>query len=136
MLNFWYSEACNRQIKLTLCIITCVIIYVCSAIQQLTPVFAAMSLGIGFMMHLLRHISLKLSTQAVSQKVMQNLFLLLPIGALILLILYLPAQDKIYLAIQCIAFSALGLFVLSIFAHRAKRFESERNDRTDPEHDI
>ena len=45
-----------------------------------------------------------------------------------LLILYLPAQDKIYLAIQCIAFSALGLFIVSIFAHRAKRFESERND--------
>ena len=127
MLNFWYSEACNRQIKLTLCIITCVIIYVCSSIQQLTPVFAALSLSLGFMMHLLRHIGLKLSTQAVSQKVMQNLFILIPVSALMLLILYLPAQDKIYLAIQCIAFSALGLFVLSIFVHRAKRFESERS---------
>ena len=127
MLNFWYSETCNRQIKLTLCIITCVIIYICSSIQQLTPVFAALSLSLGFMMHLLRHIGLKLSTQAVSQKVMQNLFILIPVSALMLLILYLPAQDKIYLAIQCIAFSALGLFVLSIFVHRAKRFESERS---------
>ena len=128
MLNFWYSESCNRQIKLIVCIITCTIIYVCSAIQQLTPVFAAISLGIGFMMHLLRNISLKLSAQSASQKIIQNLFLLVPISALVLLILYLPAQDKIYLAIQCIAFSALGLFIVSIFAHRAKRFESDRNN--------
>lgn len=136
MLNFWYSDRCNRQIKLMVCIITCAIIYLCAAVQQLTPLFAGISLGIGFMVHALRSIYLKFSTHSTSQQTIQNLLLIIPVLALMLLILYLPTPDKIYLALQCMGFSAIGFFMLSIFAHRAKRFESERNDRTDQEHDI
>ena len=36
---------------------------------------------------------------------------------------YLPEQHKIALGIQCIGFSAVGLFILSIYGNRAKRFE-------------
>ena len=45
----------------------------------------------------------------------------LPLIALICLLGYLPAQDKIALALQCIGFSGIGLFLVSIHAQREKR---------------
>ncbi|OTG84017.1 hypothetical protein [Acinetobacter sp. ANC 4648] len=123
MFNFWYSNQCTRQIKLIICIVTCTIIYACSSIQQLTPLFTGISLSIGLMIHMLRNVSLKISTDHPYKQGFQILFSILPIISLITLINLLPAQNKIYLAIQCIAFTAIGLFIVSIYENRAKRFE-------------
>lgn len=39
MLEFWYSDKCTHQIKLMVCIATCVMIYLCSTVQQLSLMF-------------------------------------------------------------------------------------------------
>ena len=60
MLEFWYSDQCSRQIKLMVCIATCVMIYLCSTVQQLSAMFTGMSITIGMGIHGLRALSLKL----------------------------------------------------------------------------
>ncbi|OTG64699.1 hypothetical protein [Acinetobacter silvestris] len=120
MFNFWYSKQCTRQIKLIVCILTCAIIYICSSIQQLTPLFVGISLSIGLIIHLLRKLELKISNEHLYQQGFQILFSII---SLVTLIQLLPTQNKIYLAIQCLGFSAIGLFIVSIYENRAKRFE-------------
>ena len=43
MLNFWYSERCSRQIKLIICIATCVMIFMAAQVQQLGAIFIGLS---------------------------------------------------------------------------------------------
>lgn len=121
MLDFWYSERCTRGMKLGICIATCAIIYVLSQIQKLPPVFAISCLGIGILTHIIRS-----SFQRIDQnnpyrngfKILKTVF---PVTALILIILLLPKTQKMVLALQAIGFSALGLFVVSIYQNRAPR---------------
>ena len=47
MLNFWYSERCSRQIKLIVCIATCVMIFMAAQVQQLGAIFIGLCLVIG-----------------------------------------------------------------------------------------
>ena len=54
MLSFWYSERCSREIKLIICIATCVMIVIAAQVQQLGAIFIGLSLGIGITTHLLR----------------------------------------------------------------------------------
>lgn len=123
MLDFWYSERCTRQIKLIICIAVCAVIYYCSNIQQLSPLFTGLSLAVGLALHFLRIVHLNIANTNRYKAIFQIIFSMLPIIALIALIIFLPQTHKAILALQCICFSAIGLFLVSIYENRAKRFE-------------
>ncbi len=126
MLEFWYSERCSRQIKLIVIIATCILIYAASTVVQLDPVFVGVSLAIGIVVHLLHHFRLKISKSNPYANGFSALSRVIPIIALITLFGYLPEQqqwDKFALGLQCLGFAAIGLFIVSIYESRAKRFE-------------
>lgn len=123
MLDFWYSKRCTRQIKLIICIAVCAIIYYCSNIQQLSPLFAGLSLAVGLALHFLRIAHLNIANTNHYKSVLNIIFSIFPIIALIALIIFLPQTHQAILALQCICFSAIGLFLVSIYENRAKRFE-------------
>ena len=118
MLQFWYSDKCTRQIKLMVCIATCVMIYLCSTVQQLSAMFSGISLMIGMGIHLLRALSLKIAEDNAYRNGFTILFRLIPFTALITLIAALPTEHKIMLILQMIGFTAIGLFILSTFPNR------------------
>lgn len=124
MLEFWYSDKCTHQIKLMVCIATCVMIYLCSTVQQLSLMFTGISIVIGMGIHGLRTLSLKISADNPYKKGFVILILVMPLMALITLISALPTQHKIILATQAIGFSAIGLFILSTFPKR--RFDKNQ----------
>ena len=119
MLEFWYSDQCSRQIKLMVCIVTCVMIYLCSTVQQLSPLFTGISITIGMGLHGLRALNLKIAADNPYKKGFAILILVMPLMAFITLISALPAQHKIILAMQVIGFAAIGLFILSMFPNRS-----------------
>ena len=123
MLDFWYSERCTRQIKLIICIAVCAVIYYCSNIQQLSPLFTGLSLAVGLALHFLRIAHLNIANTNHYKSVLNIIFSIFPIIALIALIIFLPQTHQAILALQCICFSAIGLFLVSIYENRAKRFE-------------
>ena len=118
MLQFWYSDKCTRQIKLMVCIATCVMIYLCSTVQQLSAMFSGISLMIGMGIHLLRTLSLKIAADNPYKNSFTLLFWVIPFTALMTLIAALPTEHKIMLILQTIGFTAIGLFILSTFPNR------------------
>ena len=118
MLQFWYSDRCTRQIKLMVCIATCVMIYLCSTVQQLSAMFTGISLMIGMGIHLLRALSLKIAADNPYKNGFTLLFRLMPFTALMTLIAALPTEHKVILILQSIGFTAIGLFILSTFPNR------------------
>ena len=118
MLEFWYSDRCSRSLKLMVCIATCVIIYLCSTVQQLSPMFTVVSVVIGMGVHVLRALNLKIAADHPHKKGFAILILIMPLMALIGLISLLPEQHKLMLAVQAIGFAAIGLFILSGFPKR------------------
>ncbi|OTH00236.1 hypothetical protein [Acinetobacter sp. ANC 4973] len=118
MLQFWYSDRCTRQIKLLVCIATCVMIYLCSTVQQLSAMFTGISLMIGMGIHLLRALSLKIAADNPYKNGFTLLFRLMPFTALMTLIAALPTEHKVILILQSIGFTAIGLFILSTFPNR------------------
>ena len=118
MLQFWYSDRCTRQIKLMVCIATCVMIYLCSTVQQLSAMFSGISLMIGMGIHLLRALSLKIAADNPYKNGFTLLFRLMPFTALMTLIAALPTEHKVILILQSIGFTAIGLFILSTFPNR------------------
>ena len=118
MLEFWYSNQCSRQLKLIVCISTCVIIYLCSTVQQLSPAFTGISVGIGMGIHVLRALSLKIAADNPYKKGFEILIFIMPLMAIITLISMLPTQHKLMLTIQAIGFAAIGLFILAGFPKR------------------
>ena len=118
MLKFWYSDQCSRELKLMVCIATCVIIYLCSTLQQLSPILTGISVGIGLSIHVLRALSLKIAANNPYKKGFEIIVFIMPLMAFITLISVLPAQHKLMLAIQAIGFAAIGLFILSGFPKR------------------
>ena len=123
MLEFWYSERCTREIKLISSIVVCGIIYYCSGIEKLSTTLTMICLGIGVVAHLLHQQSLKISENNPYAQGFKTLFSIAPIVAVILVICLLAPQHKLFTAIQAIGFSALGLFIVSIYQNRVKRFE-------------
>lgn len=121
MLEFWYSKRCTREIKLVLCIAVCAVVYWASQIQQLTPLFAGLSLAIGIAIHLMRSYAQQ-QVKAPNQA-FHYFRMIAPVIALLILISQLPTAHRAILALQCICFSALALFLMSIYENRAKRFE-------------
>ena len=125
MLDFWYSERCTREIKLVTCISTCVIIFLCAKLMPLSSVFVGLSLAIGVLIHVLRMLSLKIkATNPHHQTSFQIIFFVLILTATIILLIQLPKVPQLWvLAIQCIGFIALSLFIVTIYTGRSKRFE-------------
>lgn len=126
MLEFWYSDQCSRQIKLMVCIVTCVMIYLCSTVQQLSPLFTGISITIGMGLHGLRALNLKIVADNPYKKGFAILIFAMPLIALIILISALPTQHKIVLVMQAIGFAAIGLFILSTFPNRRFDKNEER----------
>ena len=118
MLQFWYSDKCTRQIKLMVCIATCVMIYLCSTVQQLSAMFSGISLMIGMSIHLLRALNLKIAADHPYKNGFTLLFWVMPFTALITLMAALPTEHKVMLILQTIGFTAIGLFILSTFPNR------------------
>ena len=127
MLEFWYSERCNRQLKLIIIIAVCIVIYIASTVAELGPIFVGISLAIGMLIHVLHEFRLKLATDNPSAEGFRALTMAIPIVAVISLIGYLPKTVEIWetvaLGLQCLGFVAIGLFIVSIYNQRAKRFE-------------
>lgn len=123
MLDFWYSARCSREMKVIISILTCVIIYYCATIEKLSPTFTVICLAIGISTHLLRMLGLKIAQHNVYAQGFKILFSIYPLLALMLLMAFLPAQHKILTSIHAIGFAALGLFIMSIYQNRAKRFD-------------
>ena len=118
MLQFWYSDKCTRQIKLLVSIATCVMIYLCSTVQQLSAMFSGISLMIGMSIHLLRALNLKIAADHPYKNGFALLFWVIPFTALMTLIAALPTEHKVILILQSIGFIAIGLFILSTFPNR------------------
>lgn len=123
MLDFWYSERCTREIKLITSIATCAIIYYCSTFEKLSPTWTVCCLVLGMAIHVLKIQADKISLQNPYAQGFKILFSALPLAVLILIIYLLPNQNIIFTAIQAVGFTALGLFIVSIYQNRAKRFE-------------
>ena len=123
MLDFWYSERCTREIKLIVSILTCIVSYYCSNIEKLSPILTVSCLIFGMAIHVLKIQTDKISRQNPYAQGFRILFSTLPIAIFIFIICILPSQNKIFTAIQAVGFSALGLFIVSIYQNRAKRFE-------------
>ena len=127
MLEFWYSERCNRQLKLIIIIAVCIVIYIASTVAKLGPIFVGISLVIGMLMHVLHEFRLKLSPENPYAEGFRALTIAIPMVAVISLISYLPKTGEIWetvaLGLQCLGFVAIGLFIVSIYNKRAKRFE-------------
>ncbi|UNW06648.1 MULTISPECIES: hypothetical protein [Acinetobacter] len=127
MLEFWYSERCNRQLKLIIIIAVCIVIYIASTVTKLGSIFVGISLAIGMLMHVLREFRLKLAPKNPYAEGFRALTTAIPIVVVISLIGYLPKTGEIWetiaLGLQCLGFVAIGLFILSIYNKRAKRFE-------------
>ncbi|RKG31736.1 hypothetical protein [Acinetobacter tianfuensis] len=122
MLDFWYSPRCTREIKLAVCIAVCALIYYCSSIQQLSPLFAAFSLAVGLGMHITHQALQKLGKNHAYAHKLKTAATLWPVIALTVISMNLPQEQQLILALQCVGFSAIGLFLVSIYENRAKRF--------------
>ena len=115
MLDFWYSERCTRQIKLIICIAVCAVIYYCSNIQQLSPLFTGLSLAVGLALHFLRIAHLNIVNTNSYKPIFQIIFSMLPIIALIFMhmkegeILIPGAQGIGFMALAICLFSPLSL---------------------------
>lgn len=125
MLDFWYSSRCTREIKLISSVLTCAIIYYCASIEKLSPIFTVVCLLLGVLIHILFQLRLKLSTTHRYAQGFKILFSIFPIFALLLILFLLPPSHKLWISIQAVGFTALGLFIVSIYQNRAKRFESD-----------
>lgn len=122
MLDFWYSDHCHRSIKLTLCVAVCLMIYYCAKVAELSLTFSLISLGLGVLIHVLRAFKLKLQAQERYNSALDTLFFLLPILYWFGLMMVLPKMHVWALMLQAVGFSVLGLFVVSIYSQRARRF--------------
>lgn len=121
MLDFWYSERCTRQIKLILCIGTCILIFICSEQAQLAPIFVGLCLVIGLMIDVLY--TLRINRLKALPQALKWCLAILPILCLLCLIYFLPNEMHGLLVLQCISFTLIGFFLVSIYSHRAKRFD-------------
>ncbi|MDQ1209690.1 hypothetical protein QE380_002613 [Acinetobacter baylyi] len=121
MLEFWYSERCTRPVRLVVCITLCVAIFLSSHLQKLSPTLTFICLAIGVTTHFIRQFTSKIDAGNPYQTGFQMLSTIFPLMSLILVILLLPQFNYWALATQAIAFSGLGLCIVSIYQNRARR---------------
>ncbi|MCJ8161032.1 hypothetical protein [Acinetobacter zhairhuonensis] len=123
MLGFWYSKRCNREIKLVSSIVVCIGIYLCSTVAELAPLWVVISLFLGFLTHVLYTLYLKLTPSHTYRNTLHNGIYIFQLFALLSLAYVLPEQHKWVLWLQCLGFDTVGLFLTSIYSHRAKRHD-------------
>ena len=121
MLDFWYSERCTRGMKLGICIATCILIYLSSTVEKLSAPFVIVSLLLGIVVHFLQQKIRRIASDHPYAQGFSILGFVFPIISLISIISFLPDIHKWGLAVQVISFSALGLFIVSIYQNRARR---------------
>ncbi|WP_130804194.1 hypothetical protein [Acinetobacter ihumii] len=121
MFDFWYSDRCTRSIKLMVCIVTCLIIYLSSSVEKLAVPFVIVSLMLGIINHFLQQKIKRIASNNPYAQGFSIIGFVFPIISLITLIGFLPDTHQWALAIQVIGFSALGLFIVSIYQNRAPR---------------
>lgn len=121
MLDYWYSDRCHRQIKLLVCIVVCLIIYFSAQVATLSPMFTLLSLGLGILIHALKQWEYKLKAQQRHIAWLDAVMFITPLCLWLAFVIYLPALNKWALMLQVIGFSTMGLLVVSIYTHRAKR---------------
>ena len=121
MLDFWYSDKCHRQLKLALCVVVCLMIYMCAKVAELSIIFSVVSLGLGVLVHVLRAVKLKLLESGHYNRGFDAMFFILPLLYWLTLMVLLPTQHVWALMLQAVGFSVLGLFVISIYSNRARR---------------
>ena len=121
MVDFWYSERCTRGMKMGICIATCVIIYLSSTIEKLAAPFVIISLVLGIVNHFLQQKINRIASDNPYAQGFSIIGFVFPIILLISIISFLPQPHQWVLAIQVIGFSALGLFIVSIYQNRAPR---------------
>ena len=124
LLSLWYSDRCTRQIKLMVCIATCAVIFYCTEIQKLPTIFAILSLALGIATHALYQYTHRLKQEHPYAQTLRRLTSIVPLTVLVIMIFMLPAINQLYTALQCIGFSALGLFLVSIYENRSPRHDS------------
>ena len=124
MLNFWYSERCTREIKLIVSMSTCLLIYLCSSVKQLSTSLTIASVGLGILLHVLRLTYLKIQADNPYKTGFGLIFVIVPLVLFISIIGLIPPQHKLMLSLQAIGFVALGLFIISIYSERAKRYDN------------
>ncbi len=113
MLQFWYSERCNRHVKLTITIAICVITMLLSKVSALPSLWVGICVVIGVFMHLIYQYGARYPYTKI-------LVWILPVGGLIALGLQPNNALWAWLG-QGLGFIILGLFVMSIYQNRAKR---------------
>lgn len=123
MLDFWYSDRCSREMKLGACVVTCLIIYACSSFERLTTTLTLFCLATGAGLHFIRILKNKLTANHPYAEGFHILFFVLPIICMLAVITNLPDNHKLLSAVQALGFGLLGIFVTSIYANRAKRFD-------------
>lgn len=123
LLDFWYSERCTRQIKLMVCIVTCAIVYYCAEIQKLSTLFAVLCLALGLVTHVLYQHTHRLGKDHPYAQGFKLLSSMMPVCLLVVIILMLPTEQLLYTALQCIGFTAIGLFLVSIYESRSRRYD-------------
>ena len=117
MFNFWYSEKCTRQIKLIICIATCVLVLIAAEFSKLSLVLTIICIVCGISLHLIRTLSERIQPDHPYYRGFQILFFttqILIFFGLLDTLEYQNLKELIALATQVIGFVAIGLFVISI----------------------
>lgn len=122
MLDFWYSARCPRQLKLVICVLTFALLYYCSTLNKLEAHFSIIALLIGMLTHVLYQLRSGQQAQHAAPQVLWIVLRFLPLLALVLFIALIPRLQQPILIIQVFGFAAFGLFLMSIFSQRARRF--------------
>lgn len=113
MLQFWYSERCNRHVKLVVTIAICVMTTLLSKVSALPSFWVGICVAVGVFMHLIYQFGARFPYTKV-------LVWILPVGCLVAL--GLQPSNALWAWIgQGLGFIILGLFIMSIYQNRAKR---------------
>lgn len=124
MLNFWYSERCTRTIKLIICISTCVVILLTAEIKKLDFLSTLMSLCLGLSLHIIHHVliqSKRLKHQLKAYYAFSPFILIVFFIFMLSALNFQNSREFFALFVQLMDYSAVGLFVVSLYASRTPR---------------
>ncbi|MHA3079305.1 hypothetical protein [Acinetobacter sp. ANC 5502] len=115
MLQFWYSERCTRNVKLMITIAICVMTMLLSKVSALPSIWVGICVVVGVFMHLIYQFGAR-------RPYTKLLVWILPVGCLTALGLQPSTVLWAWIG-QGLGFMILGLFIMSIYQNRAKRFD-------------
>lgn len=121
MLAYWYNAP--RHVKLIFIIVVCVAIYAANQAQPLSPIYTILSLVLGFGLHFIEYLKTKISDRSSHKFNFQFLVKIYPLIIVAIVMWVLPPQHNWIATIQALGFVLVGLFLVSIYQNRAKRFE-------------